>query len=52
MEDDWETVNSCEMSVTQRLKVEGGFLYRTSVYYEKTLNVAMVFVPIKSSEDA
>ena len=38
---DWETLQQNESDSTQRLKVAGGFLYRTVLAYA----VAMVFVP-------
>jgi len=38
---DWETLQQNESDSTQRLKVAGGWLYRTVLAYA----VAMVFVP-------
>lgn len=43
---DWETLQQDPESVTQRLRVQGGWLYRT--LSTSTHNVALVFVAIAS----
>ena len=47
---DWETVQKDLDSETQRLRIKGGWLYRT---VSMTMNaVALVFVPVHSEDAA
>ena len=39
---DWEDVQTNEGDKTERLRIKGGWLYRTSIYEQ---GVALVFVP-------
>ena len=51
-DDDWEDVASPrEGDYTERLKIHGGWLYRTLIEHGKGMCIAMVFVPAPEQEN-
>lgn len=57
MEPDWERVQTTNdipsgICITDRLRVEGGWLYRTrQSYYASAVAIAMVFVPVTEERE-
>jgi len=51
----WENVNEDSGAKTARLRVEGGWIYRTVAFNTRSSAIAMVFVPdtrLKKGSDA
>jgi hypothetical protein len=47
---EWEIVSDCELSITEKLKIEGGYLYRVVLYHNGNFNMSTCFVPNEISK--